>query len=246
MKIVAFDDNEKDLNKLVQYVQSWKEQHGYSDVVIFPYHDVDSLLFSFPDIASYDVFFLDIMTTGDPSTGFRLAEQIHQFNRRAVIIFTTNSKEYFENAFEISAFRYMLKPISSQKIHSALDKIYSKSGRILSNAFIFQSDRQRIIIESDQILYLESMTTDHRAKLFLADGSVTEISLSGTSFSSLVDETLSEDFFQCHRSYIINLNHVIQYSNHIVMLQDHTELPVSRKYRTELTNHMIEHYKKAY
>ena len=140
----------------------------------------------------------------------------------------------------------MLKPINPQKIHAALDELYSKSRRIKNNAFIFQSDRQRIIIESDQILYIESITTDHRAKLILTDGSVTEISLSGTSFSNLVEEALSSDFFQCHRSYIVNLNYVLQYSNHIVVLQNHAEVPVSRKYKTELTNRMIDHYKKVY
>lgn len=246
MKIVVFDDNEKDLNKLVCTIQTWKQQHSYSDIVIFSYHDIDAFLFALPEINSYDAFFLDIMTNKDRSTGFRVAERIHHYNRRASIIFTTNSPEYFESAFEISAFRYMLKPINPRKIHAALDELYSKSRQKKNNAFIFQSDRQRIIIESDQILYIESITTDHRAKLILTDGSVTEISLSGTSFSNLIEEALSSDFFQCHRSYIVNLNYVLQYSNHIVVLQNHAEVPVSRKYKAELTNRMIEHYKKVY
>ena len=186
MKIVVFDDNKEDLDELTQTVHLWKSHHNYSDVIVHSYLDMHTLLFSIPDINSYDVFFLDIMTDDDPSSGFRLAERIHQQNRRAFIIFTTNSKEYYESAFEISAFRYMLKPLNKQKIASVLDEVYSRSRLVKNHAFIFQSDRQRMIIDSDQILYLESITTDHRAKLFLTDGSVTEISLSGTRFSSMV------------------------------------------------------------
>lgn len=245
MKIVVFDDNEKDLNKLVQTIHSWKVQRGYSDIIITTYHNSDSLIFSIPDISSYDVFFLDIMTDDSPSAGFRIAERIHQHNRRAIIIFTTNSQEYYESAFEISAFRYMLKPVNSLKIYKGLDEVYSKLRTINNNAFIFQSNRQKLIIGSDQLLYIESITTDHRAKLFLSDGSVTEISLSGTSFSRLADEKLSTDFFQCHRSYIINLNYVTRYSNHMVIIQNTTEIPVGGKYRSKLTNRMIDHFKKG-
>ena len=246
MKIVVFDDNKKELDELTQTVHSWKSHHNYSDVIIHSYLDTHSLLFSIPDIDSYDVFFLDIMTDDDPSSGFRLAERIHQQNRKAFIIFTTNSKEYFESAFEISAFRYMLKPLNKQKIASVLDEVYSRSRLVKNHAFIFQSNRQRMIIDSDQILYLESLTTDHRAKLFLTDGSVREISLSGTKFSSLVDEKLSTDFYQCHRSFIVNLNYLTKYSSHMVILHNDIEIPVSSKYRTELTNRMIDHFKKAY
>ena len=76
----------------------------------------------------------------------------------------------------------MLKPLNPQKIYAALDEIYSRLRTINSHAFIFQSARQKLIIESDRILYLESITTDHRAKLILTDGKVEEISLSGTNF----------------------------------------------------------------
>lgn len=243
MKIVVFDDNEKDLNELARTILSWKEQHGYCDIILNKYHSAHSLTFSLSNYDSYDVFFLDIMTADDASTGFRVAEAIHQRNHRAIIIFTTNSQEYYESAFEISAFRYMLKPLNPQKIYAALDEIYSRLRTINSHAFIFQSARQKLIIESDRILYLESITTDHRAKLILTDGKVEEISLSGTNFTSLPNEKLSADFCQCHRSYIINLNYVTKYSNHSVILQNDTEIPVGTKYRTQLTNHMIDHYK---
>ena len=246
MKIVVFDDNEKDLNELVRIIISWKEQRGYSDIILNEYLSAGSLLLSLTDFNSYDVFFLDIMTEKDPSAGFRIAEAVHQQNRRAIIVFTTNSQEYYESAFEISAFRYLLKPLNPQKVYSALDKIYSKSRILTDDAFIFQSDRQKLVVGSDQILYLESITTDHRAKLFLTDGSVTEISLSGISFSSLAEGKLSGDFYQCHRSYIINLNYITKYSNHLIILQTGIEIPISRKYRNELTNRMIEHCKKAY
>ena len=82
MKIVVFDDNEKDLNKLVCTIQTWKQQHSYSDIVIFPYHDIDSLLFAFPEINSYDAFFLDIMTDKDRSNTSIQSSSFYHFHNK--------------------------------------------------------------------------------------------------------------------------------------------------------------------
>ena len=61
MKIVIFDDNEKDLNELARTILSWKEQRGHSDIILNKYHSAHSLTFSLSDYDSYDVFFLDII-----------------------------------------------------------------------------------------------------------------------------------------------------------------------------------------
>lgn len=246
MKIAVFDDNKKDLDKMLTIIRSWIQHHNYSDIVLIPYSDSKVLQFALSDFNTYDVFFLDIMTEGDRSAGFRLAESIHRINQQSIIIFTTNSQEYFENAFEISAFRYMLKPLDPSKVHATLDDAYSRVKIRRHKAFIFQCNRQKVVIERDQILYLESITTDHRAKLFQTDGSVIEISLSNRSFSNLIDDSLSSDFCQCHRSFIVNLNYVTHYGTHSVFLRKDTEIPVSSTYRFELTKRMIEHYKKVY
>ena len=81
MKIVVFDDNEKDLTELVQIVHLWKEQRGYSDIILNKFLSADSLLFSLTEFNSHDAFFLDIMTAKDSCAGFRVAEAIHQQNR---------------------------------------------------------------------------------------------------------------------------------------------------------------------
>ena len=51
MKIVVFDDNEKDLNELARIILSWKEQYGYSDIILNKYNSVHSLTFS---LSNYD------------------------------------------------------------------------------------------------------------------------------------------------------------------------------------------------
>ncbi len=78
MKIVAFDDNQKELHELYQMVTSWSQNRQYPDVIVKAFTKGSDLRFSLPDFYQWDVFFLDIMTPDDISAGFRSAEAIRK------------------------------------------------------------------------------------------------------------------------------------------------------------------------
>ena len=124
MIIAVFDDRKKDRDELVGIISSWAEEKGHADVIIRQFSTIDNLRFALEDYRQPDIFFLDIMTPENTSAGFVLAEHIHSVNPQASIIFTTNSREYISNAFEISAFRYLLKPLDAARVCSALDQLY--------------------------------------------------------------------------------------------------------------------------
>ncbi|MEL6252808.1 MAG: LytTR family DNA-binding domain-containing protein [Bacteroidota bacterium] len=53
------------------------------------------------------------------------------------------------------------------------------------------------------------------------------------SLRSLKSKILSDDFFQCHRSYIVNVNQIESWDNKQLYIQDY-EIPVSRTKKKEL------------
>ena len=61
----------------------------------------------------HDIYFLDI-EMGDIS-GIELAKKIHSeqenSGKRSIIIFVTAFREYMEDAFDVNAFHYLVKPI---------------------------------------------------------------------------------------------------------------------------------------
>ena len=61
MKIVIFDDDPSDLKKIETIIRQWALKAGCADLIIYPFQDISSLEFSYPDILNTDIFFLDII-----------------------------------------------------------------------------------------------------------------------------------------------------------------------------------------
>ena len=243
MKIVAFDDNQKELHELYQMVTSWSQNRQYPDVIVKTFTEGSDLRFSLPDFYQWDVFFLDIMTPDDISAGFRSAEAIRKYNSSARIIFTTASREYIENAFEISAFRYMLKPLKQEKIWETLDHIYESALTDPAHSAVFPGFDTKMIIEYDRILRIQAYTSNHLARVFLTTGDSFDISLNLISFSDIIEELLNQDFVRCHQSHIINMNHIKAYTSRQATLRDSSRVPVSRREKEAFFAAVIEHYK---
>lgn len=245
MKIVIFDDNQEDLDALNQMITSWSNDKVYTDLIIRSFTESAYLDFILPDLYYWDVFFLDIMTSKAHDAGFKIAEKIHRENPSATIIFTTASLEFAESAFEISAFRYMLKPVSKEKLLPVLNHLYQSSAGSSERSAVFSGYDRKRILDFDKILYFQALTANHMANVYLTTGEKYEISLALTSFSGLLEKTLNNDFVRCHQSYIINMNHITYYSAQQVTLRNNVHIPISRHYKKSFTEAVIEHFKRT-
>lgn len=244
MKVVIFDDNKKDLESLVRIIEQWGGQRNCKDLIFFKYARISSLMFSLPETQFADIFFLDIMTPESSNAGFQFAESIHIANPNANIVFTTNSPEYWSNAFEIFALHYLMKPIREDKVFKVLDYVYHSPSKKTSPAAILPGNGQELVIKFDQILFIEAKTEKHQGFVHLTDGSKQEINLSSISFSSLLKNNLSNDFAQCHRSIIVNLNYIMKYDHRtITLMHCNHEFNIGKNYRNAFLNRMIDHQK---
>ena len=243
MKIIVFDDNITDLENLVQMIKSWKKAENGIDIVVRKFSSISDLIFTFEEIVYSDIFFLDIMTQESSNTGFTFAERIHLKNPRAIIIFTSNSREFMENAFEISTFRYLLKPLQEKKVHDALSRIYHSPLLRARNTTVLPGVFQNEVVDLDKVIYVQARTAEHRADVLMTDGSNITLDLTNRAFSQIVKDFLTPDFVQCHRSCIINLNYITAFDKHSVYLLGKHEIPVGKSYRTDVINSIINHRK---
>ena len=240
MKIVIFDDDPSDLKKIETIIRQWALKADCADLIIYPFQDISSLEFSYPDILNTDIFFLDIMTSDNSSAGFLLAEKIHIKNPLANIVFTTNTPDFWSNAFDISALHYLIKPLQSNKVELLLNEIYRSPSRRKTASVVLPGFGEEYVLDLDQILYLEGNTSRHVALIYLTGGSVLEINLASIPFSSLPGNVLPDDFAQCHRSYIPNLNYITRYDNYSLSLKDcRRKLPIGKQYRSSFLSKLI-------
>lgn len=239
MKIAIFDDIENEAVFLKEMIFSWSRIHHRTGVVICIYTDIAVLKHDIDEGSLHDVFFLDIMTKESNSTGFRMAEYIRLNNTRAIIVFTTNSKEYMESAFEISTFRYLIKPLKKEKIYAVLDHINDMLSSHNLPAAVFQGEDSKLIVPYTKIVYIETVIRTHRVILHLTDGSAQSVSTAARSFSDLACELSSKDFLRCHKSYIINLNFLTGYDHSNAIMSYTDKIPIGRDYRMDFFNEIL-------
>lgn len=194
-----------------------------------------------------DLVLLDIEMPN--SSGFDMLEMIPEKNFET--IFITAYDQYAIKAIKFSAFDYLLKPISIISLKDAIESyINEKEQRdkkrydILYNA-VNQYIPVKIAlnylkgiryISLEDILYISSDRS--YTTVFIADGE--EIVLSNKSLNEF-EALLEPEFFRIHRSYLVNMNHVVKFSNvdgGVVVISNSDELFLSRRKKEQFLEAM--------
>lgn len=152
-----------------------------------------------------DLLFLDIQMP--EISGLELAKLIPLQTR---IVFTTAFKEYALEGYDVSAFDYLLKPISFNSFLKTANKAakwFEAQGRtktIGTDRFMFvKSNYQLVNICLDDILYIEGLK-DY-VRIVLANG---EQIMSLINMKRLEELLPRPEFMRTHRSYIAHMTNI--------------------------------------
>ncbi len=105
----------------------------------------------------FDIIFLDIQMEG--MGGIEAARTLRQSGVDAVVIFITGIREYVFEAFDVSAFHYLLKPIEEQKFMEVLDRAAKEAGKRKGQRekqIFIRAKNQGYTLNLNSILYIES------------------------------------------------------------------------------------------
>ncbi len=150
----------------------------------------------------FDIIFLDIQMEG--SDGIETAEILRGKGFSGSIIFITAIKDYVFKAFDVGAFNYLLKPVDESKFRKVLLKCAETVPKEI-NRLIIRTKDKNISIDADSILYLENELRKIAVHTF------TDI-ITYYGVMSKAEEQLGENFFRCHRGYLVNMAHITEYS----------------------------------
>ena len=109
--------------------------------------------------ARADVIFLDVSM---PKTnGMQLAEALHKLKNPPAVVFVTAYSEYALEAFDVDAIDYLMKPVETDRLNQALDKVQSRvtpqpqSHSSVERIPVVKSGR-KVLVPIDQIRYIEA------------------------------------------------------------------------------------------
>ena len=189
-----------------------------------------------------DVIFLDIQI--NEVTGFDLLKKFEKVDFE--IIFMTAFEHYAVQAFRFSALDYLLKPIDSDDLISAVEKLKTKiQGQnsstdnfelLLQNFNNLRQKNKKItvptiygfeMISTQDILYCKSDV--NYTTLFLKDKKNFTVARTLKEFESVLSQY---DFFRINNSYVVNLDYIKSYNKGkggFVKLENGVEIEVSSR-----------------
>ena len=181
-----------------------------------------------------DIIFCDIKMP--EMDGISLGKEIRKLSPDIYLILLTAYAEYAIQGYETGAFRYLLKPVSSEDIIQILCAIMQKRHR--QKKLIVRNSEQESVLLLSEIIYLSS--EDKYSILYTRDTHYVD----RTSLNDYEMLLSAYGFCRIHRKHIVNISYHKSVGKGKVVLTNGTVLPVSRRreaaYRAALLQHLEE------
>lgn len=201
--------------------------------------------------AKPDLVFLDIEMP--QKSGFELLNAFPKPDFK--VIFVTAYDQYAIKAFKYSALDYILKPVQATELEAAINKVIEQRNledlrleqlhqlvekEASFDRIIITSKKGFIVLQLDQIVRIESMPGNY-AFFFLEDGRQFLCTKPLNHYEDILPE---QSFFRIHRSFMVNLRHVVAFDNEgaEVTLIDQKKLPVAVRRRTDFRKLVRAHF----
>ena len=197
-------------NFLIQYK---KDRRIHLDIVEFS--DGQSLLNYDRGI---DIVFLDYEMPG--LDGIETARILRSRKNTCCIMYITSYPEHVFEAFEVSTYRYFVKPINLDKLTVAMDD-FIKEKKMLS-PIVVNVDGEQLTISSEDVIYLEA--EGKYCHIRTIDNTVR----SSKTIAKVYELLPQHCFYRTHKSYAINLYCVRSIKDNYVVLSNGEKAAISR------------------
>ncbi|MBO4474882.1 MAG: response regulator transcription factor [Clostridiales bacterium] len=230
MRIAVVDDETCFRQAIADQISSL---YGRENVSCFLFSDGRELVRSFENGFQLDAIFLDIeMRELD---GMSTARVIREHSKDIPIIFTTSHTEMAMEGYEVDAFRFLGKPVDSEKLRKTLEDLEKKL-RVDEKIVLRQNGEERIFPVKD-LIYAEA--ANNSVRFVFPDTSV-EQRMKFSEAVALID-SLTSGFAKIHRSYYIHLGHVTKMGPTEVLMDNRDTLPIARGMAADLKKKLFDY-----
>ena len=229
IRVVAIDDEPLALRQLESYIG----KVPFLELVAA----CPSAAAARPFVERAEVLYVDINMPDLSGMDF-----VRSLEHPPLVVFTTAYPEYALEGFKVHAADYLLKPFSFQEFEESACRLrerfeatrpQTKPG---PDALTFKIDYKNVRVEFSRIRYVESMS--EYLKVWLRDEPTPLVVL--YSLKRLAGQLPGDRFLRIHRSYLVNLSDIREFSRSSVTLSEGTTLPIGDLYRSALLSTLSE------
>ena len=172
-----------------------------------------------------------------------------------LVVFTTAYAEYAVEGFKVNAVDYLLKPFGLQDFMRAANRIRERMspklgddrglnrassnpqppnlGGLETDTIFLKTDYRIVKVAISDIRYVEAMS--EYLKVWIEGDTKPIITLLSMK---KMEERLPQNFMRIHRSYIINLNKILEVNKNRVIMDRDTYLPIGDMYKETFQNYL--------
>ena len=234
---IAVCDDEKCMAEKIEKMAEEFFGRKNTDIVVLEYSSGEELLKSNERI---DILFLDIGMLG--MDGIETARRLRARGFNGFLVFITVLKEMVFQSFEVQPFDYLVQPVQKDHFEKTMERLFCSRQDRLSpekvNLLVRKGCGSNIISVQD-IICCEII--DRKMYLYLVSGEVIDY----YERIENLEKKLDGRFFKCHRSYLINLNHLKSYRNNTAYMTNGKEIPVSRLRSREFSSVILQYMREG-
>ena len=233
IKFAICDDEPAMARELAGYLARYLEEHEVTAYSVSNFSSGRALLEA---ADGFDVIFLDIQM--EEPDGMETARLLRGQGNHSLLVFVTVLMELVFNAFQVEAYDYLTKPLDAARFARTMDRVLQTLEQRTAASIVIQQGSGCEVVPLSDVVYCEVL--GRKVYLHKADGTITGYYDRLEQLERRVDGR----FFRCHRSYLVNLDHVRGCQAGQVLLSQGERIPVSRLRERDLTGALLLHMKK--
>ncbi|WP_099352858.1 LytR/AlgR family response regulator transcription factor [Fredinandcohnia onubensis] len=199
MKVGLVDDRLIDLDKLKAIVS------GIPDIeVIFSTLSAEE---AYEQIKKEEIDLLIADIEMPNLSGYELADIIHTHALNISVIFVTGNSGYAVHAFELNVHDYIMKPYPKERLVKSIERLLEKTKSAEIHGRLYLKQKNEIhILQKKEIIFIER--SGRSTTIYTKSGPIKTYQTLG----ELEGELRERDFIRSHRSFIINIHYVKNFS----------------------------------
>ncbi|WP_461197705.1 LytR/AlgR family response regulator transcription factor [Enterococcus sp. N249-2] len=232
MSVFILEDNIPQQQRLKRIIEFLIQKNNWNCKQVITFSKPERLLDALAESVNDHMLFLDIQISEDKKAGLKLAKKIRESDSYSSIVFVTTHSELLKQTFEyqVSALDFIEKEQSStalqKQIESNLEYFFNRMKRsVAADAFKIETTQASFQVPFSEIYFFETSDNTHKITLVLKNKQI--------EFYGFLKDIEKKDvrLFRCHRSYIVNLENIVEINkvDNFAIFPDETKCYVSRR-----------------
>ncbi|MDR3278729.1 MAG: LytTR family DNA-binding domain-containing protein [Oscillospiraceae bacterium] len=218
MEIAVCDDNKLFLRELEEQLHAIAEVKNIS-----VFSDLAAFLLSIDAGKRYDAVLMDIEWDKN-AAGLDAAKELYKLCPEAKIIYVTGHAERFSQHIFLHRANlsgYLAKPVDAGLLRANLQKVADNTEASEQPSLVLRQRGKYISVPFHEVYSIESYK--HTIKVNTEEDPIVVYERLGKIVGALPAE-----FYQCHKSYIVNMRQIQRFGTDKIVLKNGMDVPVSR------------------